>query len=91
MEKHGGEVEKVELKYDRVTNRMRYLSLNYPVEVCEFSVVFKPFRCSSLIKYLHMQETLMTFYFSECAYIDITTKVLILSSIFLSILAVSLP
>ena len=27
MEKHGGEVEKVELKYDRVTNRMRYLSI----------------------------------------------------------------
>ena len=23
MEKHGGEVEKVELKYDRVTQRMR--------------------------------------------------------------------
>ena len=29
MEKHGGEVEKVELKYDRVTSRMRYYLLSF--------------------------------------------------------------
>ena len=44
MEKHGGEVERVELKYDKVTQRMRYSN-----HICLFGFCQHFERMSNLI------------------------------------------